>query len=170
MIVLTTNALTVQDLERLPVGFSADTTPSADPAELLGKSFPREFLGRFDEIVPFKRLTSQDLRAILKLRLTEVEDRLARKGLRLHYAENRLLDRLLAQLGHDTSGARGIARLLERCLLQPLALALLEAESGGETRVELGDAFYAQGTVTVARVPPTHGTARGIPPSACSAG
>ena len=159
VIVLTTNALTAQDLERLPMGFSTDKAPAADAAELLGKTFPREFLGRFDEIVPFRRLTPQDLRAILKLRLAEAEERLARKGLRLRYAEERLLEHLLAHLERDRSGARGLARLLERHLLQPLALALLEAEPGGETWVELGEAFYAQGTVTVAGVRPAAETA-----------
>jgi len=137
VIVLTTNALTAQDLARPVVGFAQR---SEGVTERLSEIFPREFLGRLDDVVLFRALEATDLRAVLQLRLAEAEQRLQRKGFTLRYDSRWLLDYLLARLPHHEGGARGIARLLERELLQPLALRLLEDNVGRE--IELDEGFY----------------------------
>ena len=138
VIIMTTNAITSKELEKRQMGFGAQAAP-ADPAELLGHTFPREFLGRLDEIIPFCSLGDADLRAILKLRLSEAEAKLSRKGVRLEYDEVKLLDILLSRLKSRQSGARGIARLLEREILQPMAMRLLERENDEELVVNLDE-------------------------------
>lgn len=140
VIVLTTNALTAEDVARPAPGF---TTTTRDLSERLAETFPREFLGRLDDIVLFRRLESDDLRAVLQLRLAEAEQRLAHKGLTLRYDPRTLLDYLLKRLPRDAGGARGIARVLERELLQPLAMRwLADNESGGDRVIELNEAFF----------------------------
>jgi len=146
VIILTTNALTADDLAQTPIGF-VDNGQKSDPAKLLAKTFPREFLGRLDDIILFRRLQEKDLREILKLRLKEAEQRIQRKGLKLVYEEARLLSYLMAKLDWQQSGARGIARLLERALLQPLAMALLEVDAGEEICIELGEEYYRTGRI-----------------------
>jgi ATP-dependent Clp protease ATP-binding subunit ClpA len=51
----------------------------------------------------------------------------------------------MAQWDWQHSGARGIARLLERALLQPLAMALLTLEAGEKLTIELGEYYYDTG-------------------------
>jgi len=89
------------------------------------------------------------LREILKLRLKEAEVRLQDKGLKLVYEPTRLLRHLMAQWDWQHSGARGIARLLERALLQPLAMALLTLEDGEEMTIELDKHYYDTGHISL---------------------
>jgi len=148
VIILTTNAVTADDLAQSSIGF-IDNKQAANPADLLAETFPREFLGRLDEIIPFRRLGEEDLREILKLRLKEAEIRLQDKGLKLVYEPTRLLRHLMAQWDWQHSGARGIARLLERALLQPLAMALLTLEAGEEITIELDKHYYDTGHISL---------------------
>ncbi len=144
IVVLTTNAMTSADLHRPGIGFTA---APGDPAERLEGTFPRELLGRLDEIVPFRTLGTADLRRILDLRLREQEERLARRHVHLKADRERLLDHLLGRLQQQQGNGRRIERLLERELLQALALALLEADGNKAIGVELGEDFYTAGRV-----------------------
>lgn len=145
IVIMTTNAVTSRELERQGIGFGAST--GGDPHEILSKTFPREFLGRLDEIIPFHTLSKDDMRRILALRLSEQEERLGKKKVLIVADRERLLDHLLSKLERIKGGGREIKRLLERELLQPLALALLEADGRREVAVELGDGFYENGEV-----------------------
>jgi len=144
---MTTNAISSKDLQKQPLGFGG-AVKNPDPFELLVKTFPREFLGRIDEIIPFRSLTSNDLKKIMRLRVNEAIERLHGKGIRLIFDEVRLMEYLMDGLANEQSGARGIARLLEKKLLQPLAVAMLQSGQGKETVVELGEEFYESGIAT----------------------
>ncbi len=146
VIIVTTNAIKPQDLSRERVGFGRSAT-RPDPVEMLAEHFPREFLGRFDEVILFDDLGQAELRQVLRLRLAEAHERLKNKGVQLVFEEERLLTHLLDGLSRSRSGARGIARLLERELLQPVSLALLMREKEEEIQVALGEAYYAAGRV-----------------------
>ena len=154
VIVMTTNAVSSKDLKKQPLGFAKEGLEYPDPAEILGKTFPREFLGRIDEIIPFNSLTRDDFREIMKLRIREHIERLLGKGIRLVFEEERLVAHLLGNLEREKSGARGIAKIMERKLLQPLAFALLESDPQNEITIELGEEFYQKGEISLNMVSP----------------
>jgi ATP-dependent Clp protease ATP-binding subunit ClpA len=148
VVVLTTNAITAAALDRGAIGFKPERRPT-DPAELLADAFPREFLGRLDEIILFNRLGPAQMRQVLKLRLDEAIARFRRKQIHVVYDETRLVEYLLMGFAELKTGARGIARLLEQKLIQPIAVAVLNSDVLGLTEVELGDDFYRTGGVAV---------------------
>jgi ATP-dependent Clp protease ATP-binding subunit ClpA len=138
VIIATTNALTPEDLNRSPLGFvHASTRPN--PTDALVRHFAPEFLSRFDELIVFNSLGKEELREILRLRLSEDLDRLGNKGVFLEYDETALLDDLLGELQEERSNARGIARLLERRVMQPLAMVLLGRGEQDSTTVTWDD-------------------------------
>ena len=57
---------------------------------------------------------------------------------------------LLSRLGEEKTGARGIARLLERLVMEPLAAQLLVLGPGEFSRFVLDDQFYDQGVLRCA--------------------
>jgi ATP-dependent Clp protease ATP-binding subunit ClpA len=140
VIVVTTNALTAEMMDRSPLGF----TQAADrphPVDILSKHFPVEFLNRFDELILFNPLGPKELRQILRLRLGEALARVTGKGICLEYDEAKLLDELLAELAGQKSNARGVARLLERRVMQPLSMVLLDRGQAEPSTVSLDELF-----------------------------
>ncbi len=148
VIILTTNALKREDLMKPPAGFGV-SDKKRDIVELLKEDFPSEFLDRMDEIVPFRSLNHDDLKKILCLRLKESVEKLKKKSIDLVYEEARLVDHLLGFMTKKALGARDIARLLERRLIQLLSLALLETDPNEPTKVRIDDAFYKRGHLTI---------------------
>jgi ATP-dependent Clp protease ATP-binding subunit ClpA len=152
VVVFTSNAFS-DLLERGPLGFTARAPADTIVAERLRERFPPEFLGRLDEVLLFRGLAPAAIAEILRRRLRAVAEQLQGKGLRLRFDERRLVQALLERLaGEDTAGARGVARLLERHLVQPLALILLDAEPGRETVAQVDEAFYAGAPLSVTRL------------------
>jgi ATP-dependent Clp protease ATP-binding subunit ClpB len=95
--------------------------------ELVRARFSPEFLNRLDEIVLFHRLSKDDLRKILKLRLDEVIQQLSDKQIELKLSEE--VQEELVEKGYDPQfGARPLKRLLQKRIIDPLALALLNGE------------------------------------------
>lgn len=141
VVIMTTNAVTAKDLERKSIGFLGSGR-DGDLAEILSASFPGEFLGRLDEAIAFQRLDDAAMRTILRLRLAEAEDTLVRKGIRLEYGAAELMDILMRRFRERRKGARGLARLLEREVLQPLALRLLDIDGAKGATVRLDAAFF----------------------------
>lgn len=144
ILVLTSNALSGADLARLPAGFTGAAV--TDPRERLAEHFPAELLGRMDEVLVFRSLDEALLREILAAQLEGTLARLAARGVRIEADSAALLGHLAGRI-EPRSGARGIARALERGLLQPLAQALLLADPGQPLRVVLDEGFYREGRV-----------------------
>ena len=92
------------------------------------RHFRPEFLNRIDELIIFNPLTSEDLRRIIDLQLTEVLARLKDRGvhLTLDQAAN---DFLIAKGFTEDFGARPLRRAIERFVEDPLAEQLLRAEN-----------------------------------------
>jgi ATP-dependent Clp protease ATP-binding subunit ClpB len=105
---------------------------ASDPAErnrrvteALRNHFRPEFLNRIDEIIIFDRLTDKDLTKIVDIQLARVLRRLEQQHLQLTLSD--AAKRLLAEEGYDpVYGARPLKRVIQRRLLDPLSLALLE--------------------------------------------
>jgi ATP-dependent Clp protease ATP-binding subunit ClpB len=87
--------------------------------------FKPEFINRLDDIVEFHPLTREQISEIVDLQVARVIDRVAERGI-----DVRLTDAartLLGNLGYDpTYGARPLKRVIQKRLVDPLALAILE--------------------------------------------
>lgn len=93
--------------------------------EALRAHFPPEFLNRIDDLVIFERLGMDELKRIVTLELAHLSTRFAEKEMTLT-----LSDAAKAQLverGFDeVYGARPLRRVLQRDILDPLAIQMLE--------------------------------------------
>lgn len=95
--------------------------------EALRNHFRPEFLNRVDEIIIFDRLSEDELTKIVDIQLTRVLRRLQQQGLKLILTDG--AKHLLAKQGYDpVYGARPLKRVIQRLLLDPLSLAVLEGK------------------------------------------
>jgi ATP-dependent Clp protease ATP-binding subunit ClpB len=91
----------------------------------LKQFFRPEFLNRIDEIVIFDRLDAAQLDKIVKIQLQRVITRLAKQNIHLTVTDD--TTRYLADAGFDpVFGARPLKRAIQKHLLDPLSLAVLE--------------------------------------------
>ena len=91
--------------------------------------FRPEFLNRIDELVIFRQLSEADILVIVDLQLELVAGRLAERRISLTVTD--AARREIARAGYDPLfGARPLKRVIQRQVLDPLALRLL----GGELR------------------------------------
>jgi len=95
--------------------------------EALKAHFRPEFLNRIDETTIFDRLTREDIGAIVTIQIERVRKRLQQQELDLELSEEAL--HLLGDLGYDpVYGARPLKRAIQRHLLDPLSMAVLEGQ------------------------------------------
>jgi ATP-dependent Clp protease ATP-binding subunit ClpB len=102
--------------------------------------FRPEFLNRVDDIILFRPLAEEDLRAIVDLQLERVKALAEDLGVRLEVSAE--AKERIAQEGHDPAfGARPLKRAIQRMIQDPLALNLLEVEipEGTVVRVVPGE-------------------------------
>ncbi len=93
--------------------------------EALRGHFRPEFLNRIDETIIFDRLTTDDLKSIVTIQLASLMKRLEAKRLTLTLSDE--AKELLAQDGYDpVYGARPLKRTIQRQILDPLSLEMLE--------------------------------------------
>ena len=99
----------------------------------LAATFRPEFLNRVDEIVTFKRLSSEQLTQIVELQAGGLRARLAERRIELELTEEARA--LLVEHGYDPAfGARPLRRTLQREVENPLAMKVLSGEIGeGDT-------------------------------------
>ncbi|MBP6470193.1 MAG: ATP-dependent chaperone ClpB [Chloroflexi bacterium] len=89
--------------------------------------FRPEFLNRVDEIVLFHRLEKAQLRAIAGIQFNHVRDLLAKRNVTITLTEP--ATDLLIEAGYDpVYGARPLKRVLQKRIVDPLALKLIQAE------------------------------------------
>jgi ATP-dependent Clp protease ATP-binding subunit ClpB len=93
----------------------------------LRSHFRPEFLNRIDEIVIFHRLEKEQLHEILAIMLGHVRELLGRRHVTLALTESAA--DLLIDEGYDpVFGARPLKRVLQRRIIDPLALKLIEGD------------------------------------------
>jgi len=93
----------------------------------LRNHFRPEFLNRVDEIVLFHRLEKAQLRAIADIQLDHVRDLLAKRHVTITLTD--AAADLLIEEGYDpVYGARPLKRVLQRQIVDPLALKLIQNE------------------------------------------
>jgi ATP-dependent Clp protease ATP-binding subunit ClpB len=123
--------------------------------EILATTFKPEFLNRIDDVVIFHRLSREDIGRIVNLQVELLTARLSERGITIELTDDART--LLGNLGYDpTYGARPLKRVIQKQLVDALALKLLEGEfSEGDTvRVDAeegGLTFEKAGTEAVAQ-------------------
>ena len=100
---------------------------------VLTSTFKPEFLNRIDETVIFHRLSREDISRIVEVQVALLTDRVRERGLEIELTDDART--LLGNLGYDPIyGARPLKRVIQKQLVDRLALKLLEGEfTEGET-------------------------------------
>jgi ATP-dependent Clp protease ATP-binding subunit ClpB len=117
------------------VGSDRITGPMVDEGireqieEVLATTFKPEFLNRIDDVVIFHRLSREDISRIVDLQVALLAQRVSERGIEIELSDDART--LLGNLGYDpTFGARPLKRVIQRELVDKLALKLLEGEFG----------------------------------------
>ncbi len=95
--------------------------------EELRRAFRPEFLNRLDEIILFHALGKEHLARIVDLMAREVNERIAGRGIALSITD--AARARLAEAGYDPAfGARPLRRVIQKQVMDPLALAILRGD------------------------------------------
>jgi ATP-dependent Clp protease ATP-binding subunit ClpB len=103
-------------------------------------AFKPEFINRLDDIVEFQPLTREQIAEIVDLQVAKVAARLKERGVEIELTD--AARQLIGNLGYDpTYGARPLKRVIQKRLVDKLALGLLEGEfaEGDTVRVDAAD-------------------------------
>jgi ATP-dependent Clp protease ATP-binding subunit ClpB len=115
----------------------------------LSAQFKPEFLNRIDDVVIFHRLGKDQIKQIVDLQTQKLVERVRERGIEIVLSD--CAKELLANLGYDpTYGARPLKRVIQKRLVDRLALALLEGEFGEGDVVEVD---VADGDLTFKKAP-----------------
>jgi ATP-dependent Clp protease ATP-binding subunit ClpB len=103
-------------------------------------TFKPEFINRLDDIVEFHSLDRAQIGKIVDLQVERLIKRVRERGIEIELTDR--ARELLGNLGYDpTYGARPLKRVIQKRLVDPLALAILEGDfrEGDRVRVDAGD-------------------------------
>ncbi|MFL5872286.1 MAG: ATP-dependent chaperone ClpB [Solirubrobacterales bacterium] len=111
------------------VGEQVDEKIREGIEEVLAATFKPEFLNRIDDTVIFHRLSKADIGRIVELQVEQLVGRVREKGIEIELTDDART--LLGNLGYDpTYGARPLKRVIQKQLVDKLALKILEGEFG----------------------------------------
>ncbi|MDR7438665.1 MAG: ATP-dependent Clp protease ATP-binding subunit [Armatimonadota bacterium] len=147
VIIMTSNIGAPQIERSVPtLGFRAITDEKAEQErsyermreqvlEELKRTFRPEFLNRIDEVIVFRPLTKEQMRAIVDIMLERVQREVRTHGIELEFTD--AAKDLLVQEGFDpTYGARPLRRAIQRLVEDPLSDELLRGRfASGNTVV-----------------------------------
>ncbi|HEX5527576.1 MAG TPA: ATP-dependent chaperone ClpB [Solirubrobacterales bacterium] len=122
------------------VGESVDEKIREQIEEVLAATFKPEFLNRIDDTVIFHRLSKADIGRIVELQVGQLVGRVRERGIEIELSDEART--LLGNLGYDpTYGARPLKRVVQKQLVDKLALAILEGEfkEGDTVRVDAAE-------------------------------
>ncbi len=102
--------------------------------EELKRTFRPEFLNRIDEVIVFRPLTKEQMRAIVEIMLERVQKEVHSHGIALEFTD--AAKDLLVQEGFDpTYGARPLRRAIQRLVEDPLSDEILRGRFRSGDRV-----------------------------------
>ncbi len=125
-------------------GESVDERIRERVEEVLATTFKPEFLNRIDDTVIFHRLSKEDIGRIVDLQVNGLIRRVEERDIGIEMSEGART--LLGNLGYDpTYGARPLKRVIQKQLVDTLALKILEGEfsEGDRVLVEAEDGELA---------------------------
>jgi len=140
ILIMTTNIGAEDITGRQPLGFAKRDDESGYDAmkaklkEVMKNSFRPEFLNRVDDIIVFRGLTKENIKAIIDIELSKVSGRLAEKGLRLVLTDE-AKELLIAEGYSPEYGARPLRRAIEHLLEDPLSEELLKGGFAGKDTI-----------------------------------
>ena len=107
--------------------------------DVLRGQFRPEFLNRVDEIIVFHALSREQMRTIIDIQLRGLTKRLEDRKIRVELSD-RAKDLLIAEGYDPTYGARPLKRTIQRQVLDPLAMRVLEGtfREGDLVRIDVG--------------------------------
>ncbi|MCW3039670.1 MAG: clpB [Solirubrobacterales bacterium] len=112
------------------------------------RTFKPEFINRLDDIVEFASLSREQIATIVDLQVARLVARVRERGIDVTLTDEERT--LLGDLGYDpTYGARPLKRTIQKRLVDPLALAILEGRFADGDVVE---ANAADGELTLAKI------------------
>ncbi len=112
--------------------------------------FKPEFINRLDDIVEFAPLSREQLSEIVTLQVDRLVSRVREREIELELTDAATM--LLGDLGYDpTYGARPLKRVIQKRLVDPLALAILEGRFVPGDTVHVG---AADGELTLTKETP----------------
>ncbi|MBK7294600.1 MAG: AAA family ATPase [Holophagaceae bacterium] len=129
------------------LGSQAIFDAGGDPAQAeaavqaaLHAHFRPEFLNRLDEVVIFRSLGREDMKAVARIQLRRVEAQLQEQRLQLEAPET-ALDWLAAEGFDPLYGARPLKRLIQQVVVNPLSRMVLQGQlkPGGLARLVVRD-------------------------------
>jgi ATP-dependent Clp protease ATP-binding subunit ClpB len=95
--------------------------------EVLRQHFRPEFLNRIDDIIIFDRLSEDDLKKIVEIQLRRLVRRLENQKITLELSD--AAKALIAKHGYDpVYGARPLKRAIQKLVLDPLSMDILEGK------------------------------------------
>ncbi|MEA2431123.1 MAG: ATP-dependent Clp protease ATP-binding subunit ClpB, partial [Thermoleophilaceae bacterium] len=115
--------------------------------------FKPEFINRLDDIVEFEQLTREQIGQIVDVQVARLVERVAERGITVSLSDDART--LIGNLGYDpTYGARPLKRVIQKRLVDKLALAMLEGRFSAGDTVLVG---AADGELTFEAVPAAAG-------------
>ncbi|MCW3014256.1 MAG: ATP-dependent chaperone ClpB [Solirubrobacterales bacterium] len=115
------------------------------------RTFKPEFINRLDDIVEFHALDREQIGTIVDLQVQLLIARVRERGIEIELTDEART--LLGNLGYDpTYGARPLKRVIQKRLIDPLALAILEGTFREGDTVQ---AVAADGELVLVKVPST---------------
>ncbi len=128
VIIMTSNVGSHFIAERALRGETAlDEGVRRELTDALRQHFKPEFLNRIDDVIFFHALRREDIREIIDIQLQGLMKRLEDRKLRVELSPA-AKDELIAEGYDPVYGARPLKRTLQRRLLDPLALAVLNGQ------------------------------------------
>lgn len=104
--------------------------------ELLRKTIRPEFLNRIDEIVVFKPLNREEIKAIVRMQLNKVNEMLTKNGYTFLYTEEAVEH--IADEGYDPlMGARPIKRVIQKYVINELSKMIIAEKIKNDSPIVL---------------------------------
>jgi ATP-dependent Clp protease ATP-binding subunit ClpB len=122
-----------------------DKAKQAQVLQLVKQYFRPEFLNRIDDLILFSGLSQENLLDIIDIMIARLSTRLKRQDLSIIINDDAKKE--LAKRGYDPAyGARPLERLLQREVIDKIAIGLIEKRFGPGQTVHVG---LQNGVVTV---------------------
>ena len=136
VIVMTTNAGSDKRTGSVGFNMSADEQGREKAVKALNEFLRPEFINRVDEIICFRHLTEENIRAIAGLMLGELRDAMAERGTELTWDES--VTNYLGEKGYSaTYGARNLQRLIQKDIEDAIAEEIIDRRKSAAKHIAL---------------------------------
>ena len=102
--------------------------------EVLKRTVRPEFLNRIDEVIMFEPLSQTDIRDILRMQISDLQEKLAENGVRISFSQE--FEDYMSTKGYEPAyGARPIKRLMQKELVNLLAKSILDGHVSRDSEI-----------------------------------